>query len=158
MSEYGKILWFLLAGLVMSGAGLFVSKLIRPNRPNPVKNSTYECGEETVGTTDIRFNVRFYVTALIFLIFDVEILFLLPWSMVFADPEIIKIYPQWGWMSFGEMTFFIVILTLGLAYSWQMNDLGWIKSTPLVLESDNPVPDHLYQQLNTKYQSKANEK
>jgi hypothetical protein len=61
-------------------------------------------------------------------------------------------------MSFGEMTFFILILTLGLAYAWQMNDLGWIKSTPLVPESDNPVPDNLYHQLNKKYQAKANEK
>jgi NADH-quinone oxidoreductase subunit A len=79
----------------------------------------YECGEDPVGDTHIKFNARFYVIALIFLIFDVEIVFLFPWAVVFR---------QIGVLAFVEMFIFIGILLVGLAYVWAKGDLEWIRS------------------------------
>ena len=72
LTEFGKILIFLIIGGVFVGLGLFAAWILRPHRPYTEKNATYECGEEPVGSSWIRFNIRFYVIALIFLIFDVE--------------------------------------------------------------------------------------
>ena len=85
----------------------------------------YECGEEPVGDTRIKFNTRFYVIALIFLIFDVEIVFLFPWAVV---------YRKIGMLAFVEMLIFIVILLVGLAYVWAKGDLEWIRSIQSVRE------------------------
>ena len=91
-----------------------------PHKPNPIKNSTYECGEEPVGTPWIRFNTRFYVIALIFLVFDVEVLFLFPWAVS------LKKLGLFAWV---DMAVFIVILAVGLAYVWGKGDLDWVRPT-----------------------------
>ncbi|HEX2900292.1 MAG TPA: NADH-quinone oxidoreductase subunit A, partial [Bacteroidia bacterium] len=80
--EFGVALLYFLGGIVFVVGGLTLSKLLSPNRPNPEKLSTYECGEDPVGNARIQLNNRFYVAALIFLIFDVEIVFLYPWATV----------------------------------------------------------------------------
>ena len=85
----------------------------------------YECGEEPIGDTRIKFNTRFYVIALIFLIFDVEIVFLFPWGVV---------YREIGMLAFVEMLIFIGILLVGLAYVWAKGDLEWIRSIQSVRE------------------------
>src|SRR5687768_10769458 len=89
LSEFGEILVYLLTGVVFILVMFLVSRLIRPHRPNPEKLSTYESGEEPVSSPWMQFNVRFYVVALIFLLFEVEIVFLFPWSTVFAKKELI---------------------------------------------------------------------
>lgn len=95
--------------------------LLRPHRPYPEKLTSYECGEEPIGNAWIRFNVRFYVIALIFLIFEVEIVFLFPWALV---------YRELGLFAFIEMAVFLLILLVGLAYVWVKGDLDWDKPRP----------------------------
>lgn len=121
LTEFGRVLLFLLIGAVFVAAGLVVAWLLRPHRPYPSKLSTYECGEVPLGDTRIRFNIRFYVIALIFLIFDVEVVFLFPWATV---------YKNLGWFAFVEMLVFLVILFVGYAYVWRNGDLDWDKPSP----------------------------
>jgi NADH-quinone oxidoreductase subunit A len=108
---------------VFVALGLLTAWLLRPNRPYPSKLTTYECGEVPVGDTRIRFNIRFYIVALIFLIFDVEVVFLFPWATVYKDL---------GWFSFIEMMVFITILLVGYAYVWRKGDLDWDKPAPRI--------------------------
>ena len=121
LTEFGRVLLFLLIWAVFVAAGLLVAWLLRPHRPYPSKLSTYECGEVPLGDTRIRFNIRFYVIALIFLIFDVEVVFLFPWATVYKDL---------GWFAFLEMLVFLVILFVGYAYLWRNGDLDWDKPSP----------------------------
>jgi NADH-quinone oxidoreductase subunit A len=116
--SFTTILVFFFVGAAIVAAALLVSRLIAPHKPNPVKNSTYECGEEPVGSPWIRFNTRFYVIALIFLVFDVEVLFLLPWAVN------IKSMGIFAWV---DMVIFIAVLAVGLAYVWGKGDLDWVR-------------------------------
>ncbi len=109
---------FFVAGAGVVFAAIFFSRLLAPHNPYLLKNSTYECGEETVGPSWIRFNSRFYVVALIFLIFDVEVLFLYPWAVNLR---------KLGLFAWIDMAIFIVILGVGLAYVWGKGDLEWIR-------------------------------
>jgi NADH-quinone oxidoreductase subunit A len=123
LTEFGRVLLFLLVGVFFVAIGLLVAWLLRPNRPYPSKLSTYECGEAPVGDTRVRLNLRFYVVALIFLIFDVEVVFLFPWATV---------YKNLGWFAFVEMLVFLAILLVGFAYVWRKGDLDWDKPAPQV--------------------------
>ena len=89
---------------------------IRPKRPNPVKEDTYECGVETVGDSLGQFNVRYYVFALLFVIFDVEVVFLYPWAVAFR---------QLGLFAFVEAVLFVLILVVGYLYAWRRKALEW---------------------------------
>jgi len=121
LTEFGKALIFLLLGIIFVVLGLLGAWLCRPRRPYPEKITTYECGEEPVGSAWIRLNVRFYVIALIFLVFDVEVVVLFPWALV---------YRQFGLFGFLEMAVFLVILFVGYAYVWLRGDLDWDKPKP----------------------------
>ena len=83
LGQYATVLIFVLVGLAFAGIALGVARLIRPHNPNPAKLTTYECGELPTGSSWVRFNVRFYLVALFFIIFDVEVIFLYPWAVVF---------------------------------------------------------------------------
>jgi len=126
----------------------FVSRMIAPKNPTPEKLTSYECGEETVGSAWVPFNSRFYVIALIFLLFDVEMIFILPWATVFGNHEAAKVDSRWGWLSLTEMFIFLGILLLGLAYVWVKGDLDWIKPKPVKPIVDTQVPVSLYEKLN----------
>ena len=130
LTDFGIILLFFIIGFVFVGIGLLSSAILRPNHPNPVKNSTYECGEEPIGNPWIKFNNRFYVIALIFILFDVEVVFLLPWAVIFNNL---------GWFAFIEMIVFVLILVVGLAYVWAKGDLEWEKPKPYVPKLDDLV-------------------
>ena len=123
LTEFGRVLLFLIVGVVFVGGGLIFAWLLRPHRPYPSKRTTYECGETPVGDTRVRFNVRFYVVALIFLIFDVEVVFLFPWAVV---------YKGLGWFAFLEMLAFLSILFVGYAYVWRKGDLEWDRPAPRI--------------------------
>lgn len=152
ISNFGIVLLFLIAGFMFTLLALFVSRLLRPNRPNPEKLTTYECGEESVGNTWGQFNVRFYVIALIFVLFEVEIVFLFPWAIVFGQKELIEASNgAWGWFAFFEMFLFVFILGLGLAYVWVKGYLSWFKPKAKVKDFDSKVPQNLYKQINEKY-------
>lgn len=123
LTEFGMILIFFIIGFVFVGIGLIAAAIVRPSHPNPIKNSTYECGEMPIGAPWIKFNIRFYVVALVFLLFDVEVVFLLPWAVIFKGL---------GWFAFIEMIVFVVILLAGLAYVWAKGDLDWERPKPYI--------------------------
>lgn len=148
--EFGVVLLYLLGGVLFTMGGLFVSRLLRPNRPNPEKLSTYECGEDPVGNARIQLNNRFYVAALIFLIFDVEVVFLFPWVTVFADAGLIGEAPAWGIVAMVEMMVFVGILMLGLAYVWVKGDLDWIRPAPQKPVNLTQIPDEVYAAYNQR--------
>lgn len=125
-----------------------VNRLLAPRNPNPEKLSTYECGEEPTGNAWLPFNSRFYVIALVFLLFDVEMVFVFPWATVFGNKEIIQLDPRWGWFSLIEMFIFLGILILGLAYVWVKGDLDWIKPSPTLPDSGTNIPQSLYDKIN----------
>ena len=116
--SFTPLLLFFIGGAAVVFAAVFFSRLLAPQNPHLVKNSTYECGEETVGSTWVRFNSRFYVIALIFLVFDVEVLFLYPWAINLRDLGL------FAWI---DMAIFIAILGVGLAYVWAKGDLEWVR-------------------------------
>ncbi len=116
--DFLTIFVFLAIAVLLIAFLLFLAKLIRPDRPQSTKYDTYECGEEIEGPSWIQFNIRFYVIALIFIIFDVEIIFLFPWAVVFK---------RLGVFALVEMLIFIGILLVGLAYAWRRGDLEWVR-------------------------------
>src|SRR5262245_30570461 len=119
LSAFGEILLFIVGGAVFVLVTLVGLKMVRSDRPSPEKLSTYESGEEPITSAWTQFNIRFYVVALIFLLFEVEIVFLFPWSTILANKELVKETDgAWAWFTFIEMTIFILVLALGLAYAW----------------------------------------
>lgn len=122
-ADFASVLVFILFGIFFAGLALGLAWLIRPSNPSAAKSVPYECGELPRGATWVRFNVRFYLIALFFIIFDVEVIFLFPWAVVFR-----QLYPVAGGLVFWEMVAFIAILVLGLAYVWAKGDLDWVKS------------------------------
>jgi NADH-quinone oxidoreductase subunit A len=97
---------------------------LAPQAPNPVKQTPYECGELPVGTPWIRFNPRYYLFALVFLVFDVEIAFMFPCAVIFRE----WIDKGLGMVAFLEILAFVGILTVGLVYVWRKGDLTWVKT------------------------------
>lgn len=118
---YFAVLVFILAAGLFIGVTLLFGRLVRPSKPNPEKLTTYECGEDPVGSPWVQFNIRFYVFALVFIIFDVEIVFLLPWAVVFD---------KLGVLALVEGLIFIFILIAALAYLWAKGDLEWVRPRP----------------------------
>ena len=117
LPDYLYIVFFLVLGITFVAAAFVASWLIRPKPAfDAVKNAPYECGEVVKGTSRIQFNVRYYLFALIFVVFDVEVLFVMPWAVVFK---------QLGVVAYVEMMIFILILALGLVYAWRKGALEW---------------------------------
>jgi NADH-quinone oxidoreductase subunit A len=121
LTDFGRVFLFFIIAAIFVAAGLIVARLLRPHRWYPGKLTTYECGEEPIGTPWVQYNIRFYVVALIFLIFEVEIVFLFPWAVV---------YQNLGMFAFVEMVIFLVILLVGYAYVWRKGDLEWDRPEP----------------------------
>ena len=120
--EFANVLVFILVALGFILVNLTIGRLVRKQKPYAEKLSTYECGEDTIGTSWIQFNVRFYIIALIFLIFDVEIAILFPWTTIFKETAIPR------GLVLGEMFLFVGILVVGFVYVWAKGDLEWLKS------------------------------
>lgn len=127
--EITTVLVFLLFGLAFVFFTVAVlGRLLRPHVQGPTeigKMETYECGEPTVGPSWVRFDIRFYTVALIFLIFDVEVTFLFPWAVVFKELR----EAGFGLFLFAEVFLFLLILGVGFIYCWRKGDLDWVKST-----------------------------
>lgn len=150
ITEFGKVLIFLIIGVIFVGATFFLNRVLAPNKPNPEKNSSYECGEEVRSNSWVQFNSRFYVIALIFLLFDVEMIFIFPWATVFSKKELIDIDGRWGWLTFIEMLIFVSILLLGLVYVWRKKDLLWIKPEHFTPKTDTKIPLDAYTEINNR--------
>jgi NADH-quinone oxidoreductase subunit A len=101
----------LVAGVLL-GAGAF----LRPHRPSPVKVEAFECGNPSSGPAWGRFSVKFYLTAILFIVFDVEVVFMYPWAVSFRSL---------GMFGFVEMALFVLVLTLGLVFVWRKGALEW---------------------------------
>lgn len=138
----------MIVGILFVVFGYVLNRFLRKDKPNPEKLSTYECGEEAIGPGIIPFNARFYTIALVFLLFEVELVFLFPWATVFGDKNLIAAAPGWGWQSLIEMTLFLGILLLGLVYIWVKGDLNWIKPEALIPQMSSSVPSDLYTAIN----------
>ena len=123
ITEFGRVFIFFIIGAIFVAGGLIAAWLVRPDRGYPGKLTTYECGEEPIGNSWVRFNIRFYVVALIFLIFDVEVVFLFPWAVVFQ---------KLGMYAFVEMMIFLGILLVGYAHVWVKGYLDWDKPQPRI--------------------------
>ncbi len=116
---HAGILVFVVIIATFLTVNLLLWKVLRPSRASEEKLTTYECGEESQGSAWIQFNIRFYVFALIFIVFDVEAVFLLPWAVVFK---------ALGPLAFVEGLVFIGVLVVALAYVWRKGDLEWVRT------------------------------
>ena len=120
LAGYGYIAILLVAAISIPALILFLAKLlsVKPKRPDPegVKTDTYECGMRTVGSSWLQFNFRYYFYALLFVVFDIETVFLYPWAVHFKQ---LKLF------GFVEMLIFILILVIGLVYAWKKKVLEW---------------------------------
>lgn len=121
LHDYHAVLVFLITGVGMVCTPLILGALFRPKNPYPDKLIAYECAEDPVGEAQVRFDMRFYTTALIFIIFEVEIALMFPWARVFQSAED-KPLALWAGLVF------VAIVFLGLVVDWAKGDLDWIKT------------------------------
>lgn len=115
--DYLFVLICAVTGLLLVPIGLLASRMIAPRRPGGVKQTPYECGEKTIGSSWVQFNIGYYLFALLFLVFDVEAAFLFPWATVFRELGVIGLI---------EVGIFVFVLILGLAYVWKKGLLEWV--------------------------------
>lgn len=116
LANYAFIGVFFLAALSFPVVPLVLAYFLRPKRPAPIKQSTYECGLEAIGDIWVQFKVQYYLYALAFVIFDVEVIFLYPWAVA---------YNQLGLFALIEMLIFLGLLVFGLVYAWRKGALEW---------------------------------
>ena len=115
---------FIIVGILFIFGALFIGRFLRPNNPEKVKSEIYECGEVPVGPSWVNFNIRFYLFALIFVIFDVEAALMFP---------VVAVFKRWvaggrGMLALVEIFIFVIILFIGLIYVWKKRDLEWVKT------------------------------
>lgn len=115
--NYLPVVILTIVGVLFVAIALFMSRMVRPSNKTKEKLSTYECAETPVGDARIHFNIQYYLIVIVFLVFDVEVLFLYPWAVQFKNL---------GPLGFFEMIIFIEVLIIGLAYAWRKEALEWI--------------------------------
>ena len=116
LENYFPILLFILVGLAVGVGPLVLGKLVSPHKPDAAKNSPYECGFEAFEDARMKFDVRYYLVAILFILFDLEIAFLFPWAVVIQDI---------GLSGFIAMMFFLGVLVIGFIYEWMKGALEW---------------------------------
>jgi NADH-quinone oxidoreductase subunit A len=134
LTEFGKIFIFFLVAILFVVVAVLAAKILRPSRPTKEKLLTYECGENAEGSPWVKFNIRFYVVALIFLIFDVEVVLLIPWAMV---------YKQFGIAGFLVGAVFLFLLGLGMAYEWRKGDLEWERPRIIIPHTNKDLQENV---------------
>ena len=116
LEQYFPVLLFIIVGVGIGLVLLTVGSLVAPDRPDPEKLSPYECGFEAFEDARMKFDVRYYLVAILFILFDLEIAFLFPWAVVLQDI---------GWFGFIAMVLFLGILVVGFIYEWKKGALEW---------------------------------
>ena len=116
LENYFPILMFILVGLLVGLGPIILGKVVAPHRPDDQKNSPYECGFEAFDDSRMEFDVRFYLVAILFIIFDLEIAFLFPWAISLGNI---------GALGFWSMMIFLSVLTIGFIYEWKKGALEW---------------------------------
>jgi NADH-quinone oxidoreductase subunit A len=121
--QFATVLVILLASAAFVGVSLLAGLLVRPRVPNAEKRTIYDCGERPIGSAWFNFNPRFYVMALVFIIFDVEI------ALTFPAAVVVRAWMIAGraWFAVAEIGLFLVVLVLALAYVWGKGDLDWVR-------------------------------
>jgi NADH:ubiquinone oxidoreductase subunit 3 (subunit A) len=117
MNEWIYVGLFFIVGLIIPVGAIGIAWILGPKKPNPVKQSTYECGIEPVGEGWVQFKAQYYIFALVFLVFDVETVFLFPWAVRLG---------QLGMFAVVEGVVFILVLIAGLVYTWRKGMLEWV--------------------------------
>ena len=117
LSDYSFIGVFLIVAVLFGFVALGLARLLSPKKPNPVKTSTYECGIETIGDTWVQFRAQYYIYALVFVVFDVEAVFLFPWAAAYNQLQLYMVL---------EGILFVAILAAGLIYAWRKGSLEWV--------------------------------
>lgn len=134
------------------GLGFLVSKWLSPNRPNPQKLAPYECGEESTGRGSTFFNFRFQLPAIIFLLFEVEIVLLAPVLLAQSDPPSEVNISVWFSLIKWAAFLFVLILGLGFAAAWSLGYLDWDKPDMKPVVFEGPIPDWAYEQVNLTFE------
>lgn len=116
ITGYGVFAAFVLFSVAFASAALILSWIVQPKSPNEIKESTYECGMKTYGDSRIQFGAKYYVYAILFLIFDIESIFLFPFALVYRQLKLFALI---------EVLIFILILAIGLVYAWKKDALEW---------------------------------
>ncbi len=116
LSEYLPIVVFIALGAVIGLALLIAPFVVAYKKPDPEKLSAYECGFNAFDDARMKFDVRFYLVSILFIIFDLEVAFLFPWAVAFG---------KLGWLGFGSMMVFLGVLTIGFVYEWKKGALEW---------------------------------
>jgi NADH:ubiquinone oxidoreductase subunit 3 (subunit A) len=117
LTQYGYVAIFVVVAVLFTVIALVLGALLRPRKPNSVKLSSYECGVESEGSSWVQYFPGFYIYALVFVVFEVETVFLYPWAVA---------YGKLGIFAFLEMLVFVGLLVLGLAYAWRKGALKWM--------------------------------
>lgn len=118
MSDYAQLLVYVALGVVLGLGALVVPMLLSPRYKGSQTEQTYECGVDTIGSAWIRFDISFYLFALVFVAFEVDVLYLFPVAIVFGSPGL-------GWRAFIEVAIFLVILSLAIVYAWRNGVIRW---------------------------------
>ena len=116
IENYLPVLIFIIVGLAIGGIMVALGFVLGPHRPNSEKSSPYECGFEAFEDSRMKFDVRYYLVAILFIIFDLEIAFLFPWAIVLENI---------GWFGYIAMSIFLGILVIGFIYEWKKGALEW---------------------------------
>ncbi len=116
IENYLPVLLFIVVGVVVGGVMLVMGGMLAPNRPDSEKLSPYECGFEAFEDSRMKFDVRYYLVAILFILFDLEIAFLFPWAIVLKEI---------GWFGYIAMSMFLGILVIGFIYEWKKGALEW---------------------------------
>lgn len=116
MSEFAGLLWLALFAAVIIGGMAVMPSLLGPKRPNPAKAEPFECGVQPLTLPQGRFNIKFYIAAMLFIVFDVELVFLFPWAVLLREL---------GWFGIIEMGVFLVFIVAGFVYVWRKGALEW---------------------------------
>jgi NADH-quinone oxidoreductase subunit A len=124
--DFGAVLVFAIVAVGFALGGITLSRVLGPQIPNPEKATIYECGERPVGVAWFNFNPRFYLVALVFVIFEVDIALTFPVVAVFRQWA--EASPMFAWVAFMELLLFTGILVVGLAWVWEHGDLEWVKN------------------------------
>jgi NADH-quinone oxidoreductase subunit A len=128
--QYANVLFGLIFGALFVVLNISVlNRLLAPKVKDPSKETIYECGEPAIGSAWVRFDMRFYTVALVFLIFEVEAAVMFPWAVVFRKLSELGAAAGHGLFVFWEILVFVAILSVGLVYVWVKGDLDWVKST-----------------------------
>jgi NADH-quinone oxidoreductase subunit A len=143
---------FLLSGVLFTLLVSLSGKLLRIKRNTEAKLTSYECGEESAGSSYVSFNPRFYLIALFFVLFEAEIIFLFPWTAVFGDRDTVALFGNsWHKLVFTEVMVFLIVMLAGLAYVWKKEFLEWEKPENRLEKRKFPVSEAHYDAYNKRH-------